>query len=827
MKKIDGMSDVRAVIAKLDTFCRHIISDGAERAYLRKHEVLDLEHLLNSILCSNNRDVITRFQSAGLDVGVAGRQLDRAMSAISSGSSLPPAFAGRLIDVLRDAWLMVSLKGERDLIDIDTLIAALVSNPPVFAELCECAPAFRRFSLDAFFSGTSDAIKTRDSPGRSVDNLGSALSRFTIDLNACTTRGELDPVVGRDAEISQIIEVLLRRRQNNPILIGEAGVGKTAIVEGIAQRICLGLVPDALKNVVIHSLDMGLLKAGAGVRGEIESRLKELIAEIATADHPVVLFIDEAHTLVGGGAQSEHNDIANLIKPELARGSLRTIAATTLAEYKRYFEKDDALSRRFQVVKVVEPTEKEACRILQGLVPALQAHHGVHILQKTIEESVRLSSRYIPERQLPDKAISVLDTACARAVSSRTGPGRAFVSLTQRVDLMRKSFAAVELEISSGEASEHDLERARKELDETESELACVQVVENQAASEFEPSRVTADDVASVIADWTGIPSQQMLADKCERSLALEANLLKRVVGQQQAIKTISRHMQAYAAGLEDPGRPIGVFLLVGPSGVGKTETAHALAEAFFGGDQDITVVNMSEYQESHTVSKLKGSPPGYVGYGQGGVLTEAIRRRPYGLLLLDEVEKAHPDVINLFLQVFDKGFMEDAEGVKVDFKNTLIILTSNAASDYIEELGQKSLRCNEENDDSARELHAELTPYFSAAFLGRVLVVPFMPLRADDIQQIVNFKLLLVQQRFNAAYAQQVSFSPTLIAMIVERCQSNSVGARLIDQFIAENVLGRLSKYILKTMAEKRDIADVIIDVRNGQVVTDHDDSK
>lgn len=827
MKKPDGISDVRAIIAKLDTFCRHIVSDGAERAYQRKHEVLDLEHLLASILYSNSREVIARFQNAGLDVAAAGRQIDRAMSAIGTGSSLPPAFAGRLIDVLRDAWLMVSLKGEKDLVDIGTLIAAIVSNPPVFAELCERVPALRRFSLDTFFADAAGAAKGQNPQGASTDNLGSALSRFTVDLNARATRGEIDPVVGRDAEIAQIIEVLLRRRQNNPILTGEAGVGKTAIVEGFAQRICSGLVPDALKNVVIHSLDMGLLKAGAGVRGEIESRLKELIAEIATADHPIVLFIDEAHSLVGGGAQSEHNDIANLVKPELARGSLRTIAATTLAEYKRFFEKDDALSRRFQVVKVVEPTEEEACRILQGLVPALQAHHGVHILQKTIEESVRLSSRYIQGRQLPDKAISVLDTACARAVSARTGPAIALVSLSQRVDLLRNRLAAVALEVASNEASADDFERARKALDETESALARAQAKDNLAASAFESSRVTADDVASVIADWTGIPSQQMLADQCERGLALEANLLKRVVGQQRAIQAISRRMQAYAAGLEDPGRPIGVFLLVGPSGVGKTETAHALAEAFFGGDQDITVVNMSEYQESHTVSKLKGSPPGYVGYGQGGVLTEAIRRRPYGLLLLDEVEKAHPDVINLFLQVFDKGFMEDAEGVKVDFKNTLIILTSNAASDSIEKLGQKLPQSNEDNDDYEQELHSELIHYFPAAFLGRVLVVPFMPLHTDDIQQIVRFKLNLVQQRFNATYAQQVTFGEALVALIVERCQNNSVGARLIDQFIAENVLGGLSRYILETMAEKREIANVVIDVRNGQVAMDHDDPK
>lgn len=825
MKTNDPIADVRAIIGKLDTFCRQVVSDGAKLAYSRKHEVLDVAHLLASALCSDNSELVARLERAGLDVVAAGRQLDRAMSAVGADNSLPPAFSGRLIDVLRDAWLMVSLKGEKDLVDINTLIVAIASNAPVFAELCERVPALRRLSLDTFFVNADGAAKGAGKPERSAGSLGSALSRFTVDLNARATQGGIDPVVGRDTEIAQIVEVLLRRRQNNPILTGEAGVGKTAIVEGLAQRICSGLVPNSLRNVVIHSLDMGLLKAGAGVRGEIEARLKELIADIATADHPIVLFIDEAHTLVGGSTQGDHNDIANLVKPELARGSLRTIAATTLAEYKRYFEKDDALSRRFQVVKVAEPSEEETCRILQGLVPALQAHHRVHILQKAIEESVRLSSRYIPGRQLPDKAISVLDTACARAVSARTGPGVSLVSLTQRASLLRNRLASVAQEVDSSEASVEDLERARKALEETEVALACVQAKESLPPTTGVCSRVTADDVASVIADWTGIPSQQMLADQCERGLALEADLLKRIVGQPRAIQSISRRMQAYAAGLEDPGCPIGVFLLVGPSGVGKTETAHALAEAFFGGDQDITVVNMSEYQESHTVSKLKGSPPGYVGYGQGGVLTEAIRRRPYGLLLLDEIEKAHPDVINLFLQVFDKGFMEDAEGVKVDFKNTLIILTSNAASDRIEMLGDKLPQGSDENDSFEQGLHDELAQYFPAAFLGRVLVVPFMPLCADDIRQIVGFKLQLVQMRFNATYGQQLGFGEALVSLIAERCQNNSVGARLIDQFIAENVLGRLSRYILETMAEKMNIANVIIDACNGQVVMSHDE--
>jgi type VI secretion system protein VasG len=836
MTNSSDITEIRALVARLDPHCRQLISESAELAYKNRHAALDIEHLLAVMFSASEPALLARLSSAGLDLGVANKQLKRALALASTGSGLPPALSSQLVDVLRDAWLMVSLKNKDGLVDSATLLAAIVTNKPLYDRLCDSLPALREFSSRHFFASSEDTPNSDDLAANEALKSGSALSRFTVDLNARVVAGQIDPVVGREREISQLIEILLRRRQNNPILTGEAGVGKTAIVEGLAQHICAGLVPQALKNVVIHSLDMGLLKAGAGVRGEIESRLKQIMTEIATSARPIILFIDEAHTLVGGSSGGgEHNDIANLVKPELARGTMRTIAATTWSEYKRYFEKDAALSRRFQVIKVAEPTPEEAQQILQGLIPALQKHHGVYVLQSAIGAAVNLSSRYIQGRQLPDKAISVLDTACARAVAALSGPAMELLRLQQQAELLRGELIATEREVDWGAATPEQLARLRLELQTREGQLAALTFPEPKAKPkkrgkaapiEAMPVRVGPADVASVIADWTGVPSQQMLADQCTTVLGLEQILSQRVIGQPRAIQLICNRIQAYTARLDDPSRPIGVFLLAGSSGVGKTETAHALADAFFGGDHSITVINMSEYQEAHTVSKLKGAPPGYVGFGQGGTLTEAIRRRPYGLLLLDEVEKAHPDVLDLFLQVFDKGFMEDAEGIKVDFKNTLIMLTSNAGSELFEKLDGHMPEAGEVREAFERRLHEHLATHFRAAFLGRVHVVSFLPLQKENIKRIVLLRLDLVRQRFNAIYETQIDFSEALIDLIVTRCLNRSVGARLIDQFIAENVLARLSSYVLDCMAKRLPLNALCVNVRHGEVELDHDNA-
>lgn len=839
MKNTSDITEIRALVARLDPDCRQRISESAELAYQKRHATLDIEHLLSILFSVSESALLERLTDAGLDLAMVGKQLDKALAQASAGSGLPPALSSQLVDMLRDAWLMVSLKNKDALVDSATLLAAIITNKVLYDKLCESLPALRKLSISMFFSSYGKALSADSQGEKEAFKVGSAMSRFTVNLNDRVAAGKIDPVVGREREISQLIEILLRRRQNNPILTGEAGVGKTAIVEGLAQRICAGLVPEALKHVVIHSLDMGLLKAGAGVRGEIESRLKQLMIEIATAAPPIILFIDEAHTLVGGSSGvGEHNDIANLVKPELARGSMRTIAATTWSEYKRYFEKDAALSRRFQVIKVLEPTPEEAQQILQGLIPALQKHHGVYVLQSAISAAVMLSSRYIQGRQLPDKAISALDTACARAVARLSGPAMELISLQQRAELLRSEMAATEREVDWGAATPVRLAHLRLEFQIIEERLATLACPEPAAKAKPKkrgkiapfvpmPMHVGPADVASVIADWTGVPSQQMLTDQCTTVLGLEQSLSQRVVGQPRAIQLICNRIQAYTARLDDPNRPIGVFLLAGSSGVGKTETAHALADAFFGGDHSITVINMSEYQEAHTVSKLKGAPPGYVGFGQGGALTEAIRRRPYGLLLLDEIEKAHPDVLDLFLQVFDKGFMEDAEGIKVDFKNTLIMLTSNAGSELFEQLDGDMPDSGDVRDSFERHLHEHLAMNFRAAFLGRVHVVSFLPLTKENIRRIVQLRIELVRTRFSSVYETQIEYSKALIDLIVERCVNRRVGARLIDQFIAENVLALLSGYVLDNMAKRLPLKALRVTVVGGEVVLDHEIAK
>lgn len=804
MDKRAAATDIRSIVSKLEGNCRQIVSNAADLAYRQGHLALDVEHVLLAFCDAQNEPLLNEAIASGFDVSAVRSQLNQELSTFKTGQGLPPAISDRLVNVLRDAWLEASLGSAADTVSVKTVLSTVVRTDAVFQKLCSAVPAL--LGLQNFLL---NPVAPEVQPQKTSDFQHSTLAKYTVDLTARAAAGQIDPVIGRDDEISQMVEILLRRRQNNPILTGEAGVGKTAIVEGLAQRIALQLVPKALLNVRICSLDLGLLRAGASMRGEMESRLKAIILEVAASEKPVILFIDEAHTLVAGaGAGGEQSDIANLIKPELARGTLRTIAATTWAEYKRYFEKDAALSRRFQTVRVQEPSMAAAQDMLQGLVPILQKHHGVYIMQSAVEAAVRLSSRYIQARQLPDKAISVLDTACARAIAALTGPANNKVSLTQRAQLLTDRLVALEREYGWTGQGDAEIIQVRTDLDHVQSQLQGQSLLLDSTPA-ADSVRVGSDDVACVIADWTGVPSQKMLRDQYDVVTNLETALAQRVVGQEQASQIICDRVRAYTAKLEDPSRPIGVFMLVGPSGVGKTETAHAVAEAFFG-KSAITVINMSEYQEAHTVSKLKGAPAGYVGYGQGGILTEAIRRRPYGLLLLDEVEKAHPDVLDLFLQVFDKGFMEDSEGTVVDFKNTLVILTSNAGSELLESFGDPFARNQEEQDALPAVLQQRLLKDFKAAFLGRVQVVPYFNLSDVELGKIVTMKLQAIRDRFEAAYKTSLVFDGELVGAIVAQCNSQTIGARLVDRYISENILSRLATYVLGCLASADQVRSI-----------------
>ncbi|HUG22185.1 AAA family ATPase [Piscinibacter sp.] len=803
----DSRTDLRALIGKLGPGCRATVARAADLAYQRQHAALEIEHLALALVLEPGEDG-SWLQVIGLDLALARNQLEQSLDRRERCPGLPPAIAGHVVELLRQAWLDATLAGEAVRLDTRSVFMTLAGSAQAMQRLCKAAPCWAVLAQSQARLNGPDAIDA-DVPGPQT---GDALRRFTVDLTAQARAGKLDPVIGRDAEIEQVVEIMLRRRQNNPILTGEAGVGKTAIVEGLAQRIVAGLVPDALKSTQLRVLDTGLLKAGAAMQGELESRLRALISEVATSQQRIVLFIDEAHLLVGTNATGgENNVIASLIKPELARGTLTTIAATTWSEYKRFFEKDAALTRRFQVVRVPEPTIEQAEEILQALVGALQKHHGVRVLQSAIDAAVQLSSRYLHQRQLPDKAISLLDTACAKAQASMSAPLLADLATEQRRSYLASRIGALERDAADGHESEVDISALREELAKID---ACPRAAED-AVHDAVPC-VSGEQVGAVVTAWTGIPAHKIRRSQHHVAVGLEGLLRERVMGQDTAVRRICDRVRAYVAKLEDPGRPIGVFMLVGPSGVGKTETAHALAEAFFG-ESAITVINMSEYQEAHTVSKLKGAPAGYVGYGQGGVLTEAIRKRPYGLLLLDEVEKAHPDVVDLFLQVFDKGYMEDSEGVPVDFRNTMVLLTSNVGADVL----QGELLDAHPVDLESR-LEERLLKRFKPEFLGRLQIVPYLRLSQDTLQRIAHSKLAAISNRFRSSYGQELHFSPTLVDHLLERAQRQVTGARWIDQYISTHVLSLLATVVLDHMGRGEVVPPLHADFRDDCVRLD-----
>ena len=879
------------LVAKLNATCREGLEEAARLCFSRTHYEVDLEHYLLKLTEMADADVAAIYHHFEIDSSRVSRDLTRSLDRMRSGNSRNPVISPRIIRLLSEAWSLGSVEYSASQIRSAFLLTTLLTSDTLSQFATNSCPELKRISVERLRSellsicensvedvagfirkeragAPTEEPETTPGPPSAAKT---SLDQFTINLTGAAKDGKLDPVLGRDFEVRQIIDILTRRRQNNPILTGEAGVGKTAVVEGFARRVASGDVPPSLQGVQIRTLDLGLLQAGAGIKGEFENRLKNVISEVKASPTPIILFIDEAHTMIGAGGQAGQNDAANLLKPALARGELRTIAATTWSEYKKYFEKDAALARRFQVIKVEEPTERQCDGMLRGIKATLEKHHRVTILDEAITTAVRLSQRYISGRQLPDKAVSVLDTSCARVALAQNATPAALEDAQRQIELIDIELEILERERATGtdHAERYAALQADKEGAEAQSaglqarvtqERAVIQKmielrkkIEDMAvpkagsvpamtamtgtgpvlvlpratteldrpdatAMRVELSNLTTElatlqgenplirpyvdggTIAEVIAGWTGIPVGKMLKDEIQTVLRLRDLLAERVVGQDHALQAIAQRIQTARAGLDDPRRPIGVFLLVGPSGVGKTETALALADTLYGGERNLVTINMSEYQEAHSISGLKGSPPGYVGYGEGGVLTEAVRRKPYCVVLLDEVEKAHTDVMELFYQVFDKGFMEDAEGREVDFKNTLILLTSNVGSDLMMKLCA-DLDTRPEFAALAETLSLELRKVFKPAFLGRLIVVPYYPIDDASLRKIVALKLTHIGRRMQESHHIPFTYSEELVSAIVRRCTEVDSGARNIDHILTGTLLPEVSAEMLSRM--------------------------
>ena len=879
--------DIRTLLGRLNPECKRAMEQAAELCVQQTHYNVDLEHLLLKLVDNDAPDLRLVFGRFGIRPETVQAQLQKSLDTFKRGNGRTPSLAPDFAPLFQEAWLMSSMLLGQQHIRSGTLMLALLEVDRLRGRLVDAAPALLQIPRGALrdelagllqsspedaAASALNAAPASSAPAPSqpaAPSLGDAgaaplqmptarrgnsatpsLDQYTVDMTQLARDGAIDPIRGRDAEIRQIIDVLLRRRQNNPILTGEAGVGKTAVVEGFAQRVVQGDVPPALRQVSVRSLDLALLQAGAGVKGEFENRLKSVIAEVKASPTPVILFIDEAHQLIGAGGAEGQGDAANLLKPALARGELRTIAATTWAEYKKYVERDPALARRFQVVKVEEPSEEVAIDMLRGMVETLEKHHGVEIIDDAVREAVKLSHRYITGRQLPDKAISVLDTACARVAIGQNGlPAElesaardiataeselrvlrheaatggdhqdAIATLTAWLDTLRQKHKRLSDKVDEEKHAVMEIVALRRKIADSLRDGAPPPDEENdpalltaalrrlekglEALQSDEPMVPVCVDgvmVAEVISGWTGIPVGKMMTDELHTVLNLKEKLAERVVGQDDALDAIARRVRTFRADLDDPGKPVGVFMLVGPSGVGKTETAFALADLLYGGERNVITVNMSEFQEAHTVSSLKGAPPGYVGYGRGGVLTEAVRRRPYSVVLLDEMEKAHPDVLELFFQVFDKGTMEDGEGVQIDFKNTLILLTSNAAQDVITQASQGGRRPDPE--ELVERLRPELLKQFSPAFLGRLALVPYHHLGDEQIRSIVNLKLGKLARRFALNHHAAFTWDAQVEDAITARCTEVDSGARNIDHILAHAVLPELSRQVLERIS-------------------------
>ncbi len=880
--------NLKGLVGKLNDPARKGLESAAGFCLARTHYDIEIEHYLLKLLDETDGDSARILKYFNVNKSRLSSDLTRSLDRLKSGNARTPSFSPTLVKMFSEAWSLGSLEFGAAQIRTGFTILAIVSNDELSRLVRETTPEFQKITPEvlrkdffsivagspedgvtaAALSGSASGAPAGAAAGGKTPNL----DQFTVDLTANAKAGKVDTVLGRDAEIRQIVDILTRRRQNNPILTGEAGVGKTAVVEGFALRVAKGDVPPPLKNISIRSLDLALLQAGAGIKGEFENRLKGLIEEVKSSPKPIILFIDEAHTMIGAGGAAGQGDAANLLKPALARGELRTVAATTWSEYKKYFEKDPALARRFQVVKVEEPGEIQCMTMMRGIVPVLEKHHNVRILDEAVTAAVRLSHRYLAGRQLPDKAVSILDTACARLALSQSSTPPPIEDATRQLDDLEVQERVLTRETVVGaDHSERlaDIARRKSEVQarlatltaRRDRELKLVDEIRGirtklEAGSAPQPAAAAAEGSASasqpaldipalraelgkletglaqlqgdspmmrvsvdaqitgeVISAWTGIPVGKMQQDEINTVLSLQSHLAARIIGQNHALDIIAQRISTSRAGLDDPGKPIGVFMLVGPSGVGKTETALALADLLYGGEKNLITINMSEFQEAHTVSTLKGSPPGYVGYGEGGVLTEAVRRRPYSVVLLDEVEKAHPDVLELFYQVFDKGHMEDGEGREIDFKNTIILLTSNACTDTLSKLtADPETMPNPEG--LIKAIKPELNKIFKPAFLGRMILIPYFPLRDEPMKQIVKLKLGKIQRRIRENHKIDLNYDPSLVDEVARRCTEVESGARNVDNILTNTLLPDISRQILTRMAEHNKLASIRVSV-------------
>ena len=865
----------KSLVGKLNETCRLALMRAGDLCNQRSHYNVELEHWFLKLLDLPESDLPPIFKHFGVDVALAKRQLEDALKRLRTGSGRTDLqIAPEIFKLAREAWVVSSVEFGESKIRSGVLLLTLLSDESFQAQLRTMAPELARIPIASLQkelrnltaeSPETEAAAAEIGPAGAAAPASStaALDQFTQNLTERARKGELDAVVGRDNEIRQVIDILTRRRQNNPILTGEAGVGKTAVVEGLALRIAAGDVPEPLKNVVLRVLDLGLLQAGAGVKGEFENRLKNVIQEVKNSPVPVILFIDEAHTMIGAGGTAGQGDAANLLKPALARGELRTIAATTFKEYKQYFEKDAALKRRFQVVRVEEPDEIKAGRMLRGLVGMLEKHHKVRILDEGVTEAVRLSHRYISERQLPDKAVSLLDTACARVKLSQSATPPTLEDCTREIEHLTAEIAAVERETTLGgdhaqrladlkerkQTCETRRDALKKQLDEERKiveQIRKLQITLEKAANpgkepkpaltgneQAELSRlrnelkklqgetplvypmVDGDAVAEIVANWTGIPIGKMVRDEIQTVLTLAERMAERVIGQRHALDAISQRIRTARADLVDPRRPIGVFMLVGPSGVGKTETAMTLADLLYGGDRNMVIVNMSEYKEEAKISRLTGTAKGYVGYGEGGVLTNAVKAKPYSVVLLDEVEKAHPSVQEIFYQVFDKGMLQNDDGEEINFKNTIILLTSNVGTDTIMKY------CSDPDTIPTPEqlgelLRPDLLKAFKPALLGRMVIVPYFPLGDQVLRQIIQLQLKKIGDRMRANHKALFAYDDAVISTIAGRCKEVESGARNVDHILTGSMLPAISQEVLNRMADGRPISRVQVGVDN-----------
>ena len=859
----------RALIGKLSNTSRESVEKAASVAVAHRHFSVELEHLVIGLLQTESNQLAGLLASFNLNASRVIEEMERNISQFDQGNQQAPSFSPRVIEVFKKAWMLSSLEyGFPAIASAACLVVLFKDESLRLLMLSRCA-SLQQVDLDRIvregqrlakldFTSTTAHDEVAEEAGvvnpmppnqPNATTKTPALDSYTLDLTQRAREGLIDPVVGRETEVRQVIDILCRRRQNNPILTGEAGVGKTSIVEGLAQRVIDGQVPDSLKNVVIRILDLTLLQAGAGVRGEFEQRLKSVIEEVNASAVPIILFIDEAHTLVGAGGNGGQGDAANILKPALARGELRTIAATTWAEYKKYFEKDAALTRRFQVVKVDEPSIEQAIAMLRAVAERFEAHHGVMILDEAIQASVTLSKRYITGRQLPDVCISLLDTACSRVSMQHQSSPAKLEDITAAIHTCELEIKGLQKEQQAYGTHHDQLEKLQQQLNQFieerahiehrwQSENALVNQIiairsqlvaepENNAALYPEMSRlqqeliaiqgetplirphVDVQVVSEVVSSWTGIPAGKMLSGEIQRVMTLRDELAKRIVGQDYALDRVSESVRVSSARLSDPRQPLAVFMFCGTSGVGKTETALALADLMYGGEQNLTVINMSEYKEEHKVSLLMGSPPGYVGYGEGGVLTEAVRRKPYSVVLLDEIEKAHPGIQDIFYQVFDKGMLKDGEGRDIDFSNTLIIMTSNAGTETLSELASDP-ETLPDGDALESMIKPELLNYFKPAFLGRLSIVPYLPLQDEAMAGIVRLQLNKVVRRINDEHAVTLTYDDQVVNTIVSRCKEVDTGARNAIHIISKQILPALSLTLLNAMSDARLLSQI-----------------